>query len=117
MRKWEKKLEKAVRMEKEVEPQLKNFTAVNRNLKIVEEYGKVLGEDYWAVLEGNSYREEKGSLIDHKKVIEIAERLEIPEKAKVKEIAAMLEDGADLGIEGEDRWPSEGPNNESVYAY
>ena len=69
------------------------------------------------MLEANSYKQERGSLIDHDKVIEIAERLELPEKAKVQEIATMLEYGADLGIEGEGRWPSEGPNNESVYAY
>ena len=50
-------------------------------------------------------------------MIEISERLELPEKAKVQEIATMLEYGADLGIEGEGRWPSEGPNNESVYDY
>ena len=47
-----------------------------------------------------SYKEERGSLIDHNKVIEIAERLELPEKAKVQEIATMLEYGADLCIEG-----------------
>ena len=37
----------------------------------------------WAVWEGNCCRGEKGSLI--------VERLEIPEKANVNEIAAMLE--------------------------
>ena len=36
MRKWEKKLEKAVRME--MEPPLKTCTPVNRNLKILDEY-------------------------------------------------------------------------------
>ena len=65
--------------------------------------------------EANSNKQERGSLIDHDKVIEIAERQELPEKAKVQEIATMLEYGADLGIEGEGRWPPEGPNNESVY--
>ena len=33
LRKWEKKLEKAVRMEKEVETPLKTFRPVNMNLK------------------------------------------------------------------------------------
>ena len=66
---------------------------------ILKEYGHVLGNEYWAVWEGNSYREEKGSLNYHKKLEDIAERLELPEKAKLKEIAAMLEDGANLGIE------------------
>ena len=117
MRRWEKKLDKAVRMEKEVEPPLKTFKAVNENLIILEEYDKVLGDDYWAVWEANDYRQERGSLIDHDKVIEISERLELPEKAKVQDIATMLEYGADIGIEGEGRWPSEGPNNVSVYDY
>ena len=80
---------------------------MNKNLIILE--------DYWAVWEANSYKQESGSLIDHDKVIEISESLELPEKAKVQEIARMLEYGADHGIEGEGRWPSEGPNNESVY--
>ena len=69
MRRWEKKLDKALRMEKEVEPPLKTFKALNTNLTILEEYGKELGDDYWAVWEGNSYKEERGSLIDHDKVI------------------------------------------------
>ena len=56
-------------------------------------------------------------MIDHKKVEEIAKRLEIPEKVKVSEIACMLENGANLGNEGEGRWPSEGPNNDSVYEF
>ena len=56
-----------------------------------------------AVWEKNCYMEERGSMIDHKKVEEIAKRLEIPEKAKVSEIASMLEYGPNLGIEGEGR--------------
>ena len=39
MRRWEKRLDKAVRMEKEVEPPLKTFKAVNENLTILAEYG------------------------------------------------------------------------------
>ena len=77
MRRWEKKLDKAVPMEKEVEPPLKTFKAVNENLIIMEEYGKVLEDDYWAVWEANIYRQERRSLIDHDKVIEISERLEL----------------------------------------
>ena len=117
MRRWDKKLDKAVRMEREVEPPLKTSKAVNKNLIVLEKYDKVLGDDYWAVWKPNDYKLERGSLIDHKKVVEIAERLELPEKAKVQEIATILEYGADLGIEGEGRWPSEGPNNESVYDF
>ena len=102
MRRWDKKLDKAVRMEREVEPPLKTFKAVNKNLIVLEKYDKVLGDDYWAVWKPNDYKLERGSLIDHKKVVEIAERMELPEKAKVQEIATILEYGADLGIEGEE---------------
>ena len=77
----------------------------------------MLDDAYWAVWEKNIYIREKGSLIDHKKVEDIAERLEIPERANFREISSMLEDGANLGIEGEGTWPSEGPNNDSVYEY
>ena len=42
MRRWEKKLDKAMRMEKEVEPPLKTFNPVNKNLIIL----------YWAGLYG-----------------------------------------------------------------
>ena len=40
-----------------------------------------------------------------------------PEKEKVEEIAVMLEYGANLGVEGEGRWPSVGKNNSSVYDF
>ena len=71
-------------MEHEVEPPLRSFTPSNGNLKILESYGHQLGDDYWAVLEKKCYREERGSMIDQKKMEEIAKRLEIPDKAKVQ---------------------------------
>ena len=40
-----------------------------------------------------------------------------PEKEKVEEIAVMLEHGANIGVEGEGRWPSVGKNNSSVYTF
>ena len=43
--------------------------------------------------------------------------MELKEQAKMKEIAEMLEHGADLGIEGEGRWASEGENNTTVYEF
>ena len=92
-----KKLEKAARMEHEVEHPLETFTL--------------------AVWEKNCYREERGSMIDQKKMEEIAKRLEIPDKAKVREISSMLENGASLGIEGEGKWPSEGPKDDSEYEF
>ena len=58
MRRWDKKLDKAVRMEREVEPPLKTFKAVNKNLIVLE----VLGDDYWAVWKPNDYKLERGSL-------------------------------------------------------
>ena len=47
---------------------------------------------------GNDYKPTDGSLIDHVKLLEVADRLELKEKAKVQETADMLEHGADLGI-------------------
>jgi hypothetical protein len=87
------------------------------NLKILEDYPKVLGKEYWDKWEGNGSRVTTGSMIDREKLVEVAERLEMKKKAKVREVAEMMENGADLGIEGEGRWPSEGDNNESVYEY
>jgi hypothetical protein len=46
LRRWGKKLGKASRMEWEVEPPLKKFVPDNANLKVLESYGKVLGDDY-----------------------------------------------------------------------
>ena len=43
--------------------------------------------------------------------------LDMPEKSKVAAIQEMLEHWANLGIEGEGRWPSEGPNNSSIYEF
>jgi hypothetical protein len=86
-------------------------------LTILEDYSKVLGNEYWDKWDGNGYRATTGSMIDHVKLVEVAERLELKEKAKVREVAKMLEKGADLGIAGEGRWPSEGENNECVYEY
>ena len=61
MRMWEKKLDKAVWMEKEVEPPLKTFKAVNENLIVLEKYDKVLGDEYWAVWKSNDYKLQRGS--------------------------------------------------------
>ena len=96
-------MEKAVRKEPEEEPPPKQFNPKNSNLTILEDYPKVLGSDYWDVWEGNAYKPTNGSMIDHVKLVEVAERLELKEKDKVKEIAEMLENGADLGIAGEGR--------------
>ena len=84
---------------------------------MLEYYTKVLGKEYWDKWDKHEYVVTPGSIIDHEKLVEIAERLELKEQAKVKEIAEMLEHGADLGIEGEGRWASEGENNTTVYEF
>jgi hypothetical protein len=104
-------------MEWEVEPPLKKFTPDNTNLKVLESYGKVLDDEYWSVWEKNLYKKEKGSLIDHRKVGELASKLDMVEESKVETIQDMLENGANLGIEGEGRWASMGDNNPTVYEF
>ena len=117
LRTWNKKLEKSVNKEPEEEPPPKEFVPKNPNLTILEDYPRVLGKEYWDVWEGNDYKPTEGSMIDHIKLLEVADRLELKEKAKVQETADMLEHGANLGISGEGRWPSEGDNNKSVYEF
>ena len=65
----------------------------------------------------NGYREEKGSMINDRKVREVADRLELIEKSKVDNICTMLREGANIGVEGEGRWPSWGRNNPTVYQF
>ena len=117
MRQWEKKVEKATRMPKEVEPPVKVFNPVNSNVPVLEEYEGVLGEEYWGKWQKNPYRKEKGSLISHEEIRRVAEEMNFREEDKVEEIADMLEHGADLGVSGEGRLPSVEKNNPSVYEY
>ena len=116
-RSWEKKLNKAMRMHREEEPALKTFNPVNKNVPRLKEYGTDLGDAYWDKWVCNPYREEKGSFIDHNELREVAEEMDHPEKEKVEAIAVMLEHGANIGVEGEGRWPSVGKNNGSVYTF
>ena len=67
-RQWEKKIEKVSRFLKESEPTLKTFTPKNSNLDVLESYGKVLDDFYWDKWEGNSYKQEAGSFIQHVKL-------------------------------------------------
>ena len=46
LRRWNKKLEKGMRKDPEVEPPLKQFTPKNKNLVLLDDYTKVLGEEY-----------------------------------------------------------------------
>ena len=110
-------MNKAMRMHSEEEPALKTFKPVNLNIPRLGKYGADLGDAYWDQWVCNPYREEKGSFIDHNKLREVAEEMGHPEKEKVEEIAVMLEHGANIGVEGEGRWPSVGKNNESVYSF
>jgi len=97
MRLWEKKLNKATRMEMEKEPELKEFKKVNHNVAELESYEGELGEDYWEAWVKNPYKKERASFIDHEALIEVAEEVGETEMMKVDEIATMLEFGADIG--------------------
>jgi hypothetical protein len=89
-------LEKSVSKEPEEDPPPKEFIPKNPNLTILEDYPSVLGREYWDVWEGNDYKPTDGSMIDHVKLLEVADRLELKEKAKVQETADMLEHGLAL---------------------
>ena len=117
LRYWGKKVEKASRFEREVEPPLKEFKPANQNLKILKSYPEVLEETYWESWVRNEYKEEKGSMINDLKVKEVVDRLEVIEKSKVDNICTMLREGANIGVEGEGRWLSWGRNNSTVYQF
>ena len=89
-------MEKSVSKEPEEDPPPKEFIPKNPNLTILEDYPSVLGREYWDVWEGNDYKPTDGSMIDHVKLLEVADRLELKEKAKVQETANMLEHGLAL---------------------
>ena len=97
MRKWEKKLNKAARMNMEKEPALKTFVPANKNLPLLKEYAKTLKDEYWEKWETNPYREEKGSFIKHQEVRKVAEEMNFREKKKVEMVATMLENGRNFG--------------------
>ena len=79
-------MEKATRKDPEVEPPLKQFTPKNKNLVMVQDCTKGLGEEYWDQWDKHEYIVTPGSIIDHKKLVEIDERLELKEQANVREI-------------------------------
>ena len=94
-------------MPAEKEPGQKVFSPANDNLQKLEDYNGVLSDKYWEEWVTNSYREEKGSFIDHTELRKVAMEMNYSEMRKVEEIAVMLEHGANIGVEGEGRWPSE----------
>ena len=110
-RSWEKKLSKAMKMPREEEPALKEFCPANKNVPRLQEYGADLGDAYWDTWVCNSYKKEQGSFINHDELRVVAEEMNHPEKEKVEAIAEMLQYGADIGVQGEGRWPSVGKNN------
>ena len=85
----------------EKEPAMKEFKPVNKNLEVLQKYEGDLGEDYWKSWVTNPYREERGSMINHEEVLNVAEEIGETGMTKVDEIATMLEFGADIGVEGE----------------
>ena len=81
----------------EVEPAMKEFKQVNKNLEVLKKYEGDLGEDYWNKWVNNPYKEERGSIISHEEVLNVAEEMGETDMMKVDEIATMLEFGADIG--------------------
>ena len=94
---WDKKIEKATRFKKDEEPKLKSFTPKNGNVEILENYGKVLSDSYWEKWDSSG--------------------LGLVEKEKVAKTCQMLKDGANIGVSGEGRWATEGPNSSRIYDY
>ena len=102
----------------EEEPKLKQFDPKNENLPILKEYSEDLGEEYWASWVKKPYEPETArSWIEPDRLKEEAERLGMTEKLKLAEINRTLKEGANLGIEGEGRWASHGPNNPSALQF
>ena len=85
---------------------MKTFKPANENVPRLKEYGTDLGDAYWDKWVCNSYKKEQGSFIDHDELRVLAEEMDHPEKEKVEAIAVMLQYGADIGVQGEGRWPS-----------
>ena len=79
-------MENAIRRDPEVEPPLKQFTPQNKNLEVLKDYTKVLGKEYWDQWDKHKCLVTPGSIIEHKELFKIAERLELKERAKVREI-------------------------------
>ena len=79
-------MEKATRKDPEVEPPLKQFTPKNKNLVMLQDCTKGLGEEYWDQWDRHDCVVTPGSIIEHEKLVEIAERLELKEQAKGREI-------------------------------
>ena len=76
---------------------MKEFKQVNKNLEVLKKYEGDLGEDYWKSWVKNHYKEERGSIINHEEVLNVAEEMGETGMMKVDEIATMLEFGADIG--------------------
>ena len=111
-------MEKASQQDKEAEPKLKVFQANNKNRVILDEYSDNLGEEYWKSWEKSEYcPHHSKSWISPEKLRLEADRLGMKEELKLEEIIQTLENGADLGIIGEGRWPSHGPNSPSAYEF
>ena len=71
--------------------------------------------DYWDHWVKTPYEPETArSWIKPEELRHEAERLGMKEKLKLAEITRNLEEGANLGIEGEGRWASHGQNNPSA---
>ena len=121
LRRWLKEVEKAAGRKREVEPPLKAFRKKCENLPTLESYREVdLEEDdaFWEKWVKNPLENtQEGPRLDPQAIREVAEKANYEGAAKVREITSIMEKGAELGIEGEGRWPSEQANNPSTEEY
>ena len=121
LRRWLKEVEEAAGRKREVEPPLKAFRKKCENLPTLESYREVdLEEDdaFWEKWVKNPLENtQEGPRLDPQAIREVAEKANYEGAAKVREITSIMEKGAELGIEGEGRWPSEQANNPSTEEY
>ena len=98
-------------MNREKSPPTNVFKPKNKNLHILDNYpgDQDLGDSYWKHWVENPYKRKKGSIMDYTQVERVAKEVGYTRLMKVDEIIKTLRDGANLGIEGEGRWPSVQP--------
>ena len=107
-------MDKAARMEVDLEPPKKTFTKKCLNVATLDSYAESELADngaWWDTWTVNplvmSYNGPKLNVAEVRKV---ADEVSYPWKSKVREICSVMENGADLGIVGEGRWKTSGIN-------
>ena len=91
----------------------KTWKPSNTNLLVLDKYEKTLSDEYWSRWEKYEIEEAKkdyGSWIDstalRKKLVEVG----YPINSHVEWILKYIKEGADIGCQGEGRWPTSKPN-------